>query len=90
MLEVWLVAEVALRGFFDACVRSIFTFWFREDSGDFCLVLTRNSVESVMEGLSMELMMVVLGFIVEGWGLWRPLMGVRLVSAKVLGNDEYL
>lgn len=43
-----------------------------------------------MEGLSMELMMVVLGFIVEGWGLWRPLMGVRLVSAKVLGNDEYL
>lgn len=37
-----------------------------------------------MEGLSVELVMVVWGFSGGGWGLWHPLLGVR--ERSVMGS----
>lgn len=39
---------------------------------------------SMMEGLSVDLVMVVWGFSGGGWGLWRPLVGVR--ERSVMGS----
>ena len=43
-----------------------------------------------MEGLSVELVMMVFGFSGGGSGLWRPLIGIKQFTDGVLGNDEYL
>lgn len=43
-----------------------------------------------MEGLSVELVMMVFGFSGGGSCLWHPLIGIKECSDGVLGNNEYL